>query len=519
MTAAASESPSTSSGIVGRTEPRLWTPEHRELTRDTSYGFDVVDFARDVLERPLDPWQEWLVIHAGELLPDGVTPRFRMVLVLISRQNGKTHVAVVLSLFWQFIEMRRLVLGTSTNLDYARESWEKAVTIAEDNEVLAEMLSRNGVRRANGEQTMSTVERCRYKIAASNRKGGRSLTIDKLIMDELREHADWSAYNAAVPATNAVGDAQIWALSNQGDDRAVVLESLRNSALGHLETGEGDDRLGIFEWSAPDGSDPLDLDALAQSNPNLGRRIDVDSLLGDARRAKEAGGEQLAGFKTENMCMRVPMLDPAVDPDKWAACLDPGDMADVRSRVALCADVALDGQHASLVAAAVLADGRVRVEVVAAWQGEGASAQLRRDLPEHVRQVKPQKLGWFPAGPAAAVAAELADRKRAGWPPAGVEVDEIRGEVTQVCMGLAEQIESGELAHSDDPMLNAQVIGTEKSYRGDAWVFTRKGAGHCDGTYGMAGAVHLARTLPVSTGKPRILTAGSSSSRGHRDTP
>jgi hypothetical protein len=155
-----------------------------------------------VLRRPLDPWQQWLVIHAGELLEDGITPRFRQVLVLVSRQNGKTEVLVELSLFWLYVETVNLVLGTSTNLVYAHESWDKAVQQVEANPSLLKDVPRNGIRRANGEQTLSVKvgpRLGRYKIAASNAKGGRSLTVDRLIMDELREHHDWSAYNAAVP--------------------------------------------------------------------------------------------------------------------------------------------------------------------------------------------------------------------------------------------------------------------------------------------------------------------------------
>src|SRR5690349_15886926 len=98
--------------VLGSTVPRLWTPPMRELTPETSFGFDVVDFARDVVGRPLDPWQEWVVIHAGELLEDG-RPRFRKVLVLVSRQNGKTELGVMLTLFWLFVERVPLVLGTS----------------------------------------------------------------------------------------------------------------------------------------------------------------------------------------------------------------------------------------------------------------------------------------------------------------------------------------------------------------------------------------------------------------------
>lgn len=509
MSSALPALPLTNSGLVvlGRTEPRIWTPPLRPLTEATSYGFDVIRFARDVLGRPLDEWQEWLVIHGGELLPDG-RPRFRTVLVLVARQQGKTELLVILSLYWLFVELVSLVLGTSTNLAYAKESFDKAVDLADTVPELAALVSR--VRRAAGEESLITVDRCRYKIAASNRKGGRSLTIKRLILDELREHHDWSAWNAAVPAMAAVPDAQAWAITNQGDDKSVVLDSLRSTALETLKTGEGDMRLGLFEWSAPDGSRPTDPDALAYANPTLGRRTGLDSLMGDAARAVAKGGEELAGFLTEYLCIRVRMLDGAIDPGKWTECLDPGDLSEVRDRVALCADVSIDGLHATLAAAAVLPDGRTRVEVVQAWAGRGCGRQMGREVGELVAKVRPQAFGWFPSGPAAAVAADLADRGKSGsetWPPRDVKVDELRAEVTAVCMGFADLVEAVQVAHSDDPLLNAHVQAAEKLRQGDAWRFTRRGAGHVDGAYAMAGAVYLARTLPTPA-RPRVRFLG-----------
>ncbi|MGA6164298.1 terminase [Amycolatopsis magusensis] len=483
----------------GRTEPRIWTPPLRELTPETSYGFDVCDFARDVLDHALDPWQEWVVIHAGELLPDG-RPRFRKVLVLVSRQNGKTELLVVLTLFWLFVERVSMVLGTSTKLDYAAESWKKACRLARKVESLAEEIPANGgIRKANGEQVLWRADQAeeildegsRYKIAASNAEGGRSLTIDRLVLDELRQHFDYEAHDAAVPATNAVPDAQIWALSNAGTGRAVVLNDWRDSAVQFINTGVGDERLGLFEWSAPEGSSPLDLDALAQANPNLGHRIDPDALLGDAKTAVEKGGEKLAGFLLENMCLYVPVSDTAIDVGRWAKCKDPGTLAAQRERLAACLDVAPDGAHATLVVAAVLPDERVRVEVAGAWTD---TKTLRAELPGLITRVRPKVLGWFPDGPAAAVAAALAER--GGWPPRGVEVAALRGEVTAICMGLAEVVKAEQVAHSDDELLNAHVPGAEKLRRGDAWIFGRRGGGHVDGAYATAGAVHLARTLP-----------------------
>jgi hypothetical protein len=495
--------------VRGRTEPRLWTPPLRELTPETSYGFDVIDFARDVLDHPLDPWQEWVVIHAGELLPDG-RPRFRHVLCLVARQNGKTELLVVLTLYWLYVEQVDVVLGTSTKLQYAVESWEKALKLAQRvPDLAAEIPKKGGIRRANGETALKLSTGGRYMVAASNEEGGRSLTIDRLILDELRQHHSYVAWDAAEPAASRP-DSQVWAITNAGGDRSVVLNDLRQSALDYIATGQGDRRLGLFEYSAPDGSSPLDPDALAQANPNLGYRKDIDALVGKAGRAMQLGGEVLAGFKTEEMCMRVPLLDPAISPEEWAACHEPGTLktAARSSSVALCADVSIDAQHATLVAAAVQPDGRVRVAVVAAWSGQGCTQQLRRELPGWVTKLRPKAVGWFPAGPAAAVAADMADRKgRQGWPPRGVRIEEIRGEVAAVCMGFADLVTNGQIVHPGDPLLDAHVAGAEKLRQGDAWRFTRKGAGHCDATYAAAGAAHLARTMPSSTQPPRVIAA------------
>jgi hypothetical protein len=487
--------------VLGSTLPRLWTPPLRELTPETSFGFDVIDFAADVIEHPLDPWQAWLAIHGGEELPDG-RPRFRKVLVLAARQNGKTELPVVLTLYWQFVEAVPLILGTSTKLDYAKESWTKAVRLAELAPELDGLRDRRWKREANGEQESWTADGARYKIAASNAEGGRSLTVHRLILDEIRQHHDYSAWDASVPAGNAVRDFQVWAMTNAGDDRSVVLNDLRDSALSHIEDGQGDPRLGLFEWSAEDDADPLDIEALAQANPNLGRRIDPEALLGDARTAARKGGEALAGFKTEAMCIRVRLLSPAIDAGAWRACLDVGDLAAVRHRVAVCLDVAPDGQHATIVAAAVLPDGRVRVDVVKAWDD---TDELRRAMPGLMRLVRARVLGWFPSGPAAALAADLV--KRPGWPPKGCELEPIKGELAAVCMGLEEQVTAGRIAHSGDPLLDAHVTGAERLRSGDRWVFSRKGDGHCDAAYAAAGAVHLARTLPMSPGKPRLVVA------------
>jgi phage terminase large subunit-like protein len=474
----------------GSTVPRIWTPPLRELTPATSYGFDLIDFSRDVLGEPFDPWQQWAAIHLGELLPDG-RPRFRTVLVLAARQNGKTLLGKALITYWMAVESVPLVGGTSTDRKYAKRTWSQIIDTVKQNPYLSRLP--RSVRLTLGEESL-TVDGAEFVFAANNGNAFRSTTLHRWLCDELREHTDWACWSSATNAMNAVPDAQTVVLSNQCDDTGVVLDSLRDAALGYIATGAGDPRLGLLEWSAPDGCDPDDPAMLAMANPNLGRRVDVDALLGAALRAKAAGGQELADHRTEVLCQRVRLLDPAIDPDAWHNCGTdtPLDLAGHRDRVALAYDVSLDGRHATLAAAAVV-DGQVHVEIVAAWD---TTAALRRELPAIVERVRPRALAWLPAGPAAAVAADLADRKTRGWPPRRVEIAEIKGEVTSVCLGFEEQVRSGEVVHPRDPLLSQHVANAQRLRRGDAWVFQRRGAGPVDALYAAAAAVHAARILP-----------------------
>ena len=59
-----------SAKLYGREEPRVWTPPLRELTEDTTLGYDVIDFAEGVLDIRLYPWQQWLFVHALEIVGD-----------------------------------------------------------------------------------------------------------------------------------------------------------------------------------------------------------------------------------------------------------------------------------------------------------------------------------------------------------------------------------------------------------------------------------------------------------------
>lgn len=482
--------------LVGRTTPRLWTPPLRTLTRRTTLGYDVAEFAA-AIGVPLLPWQRWLLIHALELNRDG-TPRFREVLTLVGRQCGKTTVTLVLALYKLHIARARLVLGVAQDLSLARESQAAALEMIEACPWLAADLAE--VKRGNGQESFRVVPGGpityaddetdesvtlsgggRYKIASNTRKAGRGLAVDFLMADELREWLSFAPWSALYYTTMARPDAQIWATSNQGDDRSIVLHQLRDAALA-----ERDPSLGLFEWSAPEGCELTDVDAWRQSLPGLGYTIS------EAAVRTAAATEKPEVFRTEILCQRIAQLDGAIPWQAWADCADPSATMDgLRDRLAVCFDVAPDSAHASLAVAAKLPDGRVRIEIAAAWD---STDEARRELPALLARIKPRAVAWYPTGPGAALATVL---RTAAPAVRGVEYTELTGQaVAAACQEFTDLVRSRRVLHPGDPLLDADVRSAQKLSSADGWRFGRKGGAPVDAVYAAAGAVSAALTIP-----------------------
>lgn len=372
---------------IGSQTPRIFTPPLRRLTRKTTLGFACIEFAEQVCGITLYPWQRWLLIHALELHPDGGF-RFRTVVVLVARQQGKSMLSVVLSLFFMYVLARELVIGTAQDLDVAEEIWQEAVDLIEETPELDALKKR--VIKVNGKKALELVSGERYKVKAANRRAGRGLSGELILLDELREHQTFDAWGAITKTTIARPDAQVWALSNAGDVTSIVLRHLRekaHAALGdpdgitadgplvdadgaaELEEilGEdfGGDTLGIFEWSAPPGADLDDRDAWAQANPALGHGFVTERTLASARATDPEWV-----FRTECMCQWADgSLVGPFPPGSWEAGTDSNSRIDSDSRRTWCVDVSHDRSMSYICVAGFREDGDPHVEVVAQRAG------------------------------------------------------------------------------------------------------------------------------------------------------
>lgn len=487
------------------------------LTPDTSYGFDVIEFA-EAIGRPLDPWQGWAAIHIGELLPDG-RPRFRKVLIMVARQNGKSELLKIIGLYFLIIARVPQILSMSNKFEYARALWSSAYKYAMRSEVTKATIPI--YRPGNNDPHMVAVadggDEPTWRICAANADAGRSGSCDLIMIDELRQHRTHEAWSASLHTMNARRHAQLIAASNEGTPASVVLDMLRDEALSGKNR-----RTGLFAWQAPEGARPDDPAAITAANPNVGVRIELDDLIAEGVAAGAEGGDRLTEFQTEVMCVRVAVFKPAINAAHWAERGPSEDrpalvLAGHRAALAVCLDVSLDGRHATLAGAAVV-DGKVHVGIIAGWDSPAA---MRRELPGIMAAIRPRALVWFPHGPAAGFMTELSKPRRGTttaerWPPRGVKLIEITGESAAACMGFAEQVESDDLRHDGHELATTHVGNAIRRPRGDLWVFDRRGAGHIDAVYAMAGAVHATRTLPPAPPPLRVVGSGAVGPRTDR---
>ena len=306
---------------MGKTEPRLWTQPLRELTPETTLGFELIDFAEQILRKPLRPWQKWLAIHALELNVDG-TYRFRRVIVAIARQNGKSFFASVLAAWWLFVDSARhpdrvppvdfKIVGTAQNLDIAREPWssvklwcdpEPDTDAARSAAVPALQGATAKVSDTNGKEFILGQSLAHYEIRAA--KNARGKPAARVLMDELREQQTWVAWNAVSQTTKSFWSGQLWGISNAGDALSVVLAKQRDAALELIDEWDRYVTAGLLSAEEyANGNHDIRSDC-SSGPPRMAARLMTSTASSRRiRRSGTAASRSSSAFPTRGRCPR-----------------------------------------------------------------------------------------------------------------------------------------------------------------------------------------------------------------------
>ena len=453
----------------GQTEPRLFTPPLRELTPDTSWGFECISFLENVLRWTLLPWQKWLYIHALEKDSEGVDFRYQTIVLLIARQNGKTQWLKGLGLWKLYMDGAKQVLISAQNLEMAETTLSEVVADVRSNKLLRQEFRR--FSQTNGKYKMVLKpepgdpfdEPREWRAAVSSRKGGRSLSADLAQLDELREQQNWLAWNAIVPTTTARPRSLVVCASNAGDATSVVLRSLRDGAMERLRSRNTEDtQTFLAEWSVPDDVDHTDPQYWPMANPAMGY---LPGFTEDTLRGRlEAMHDNIPGWRTEHCCQWVDALEPGVFPaDAWARTTDHSSHRAEDSPVWASVDINFQRSKAYVAIASTRPDGLMHFEVVKAQRGTDWILDWFTERADKFQSVVIQARG----APASGLIEEFIGL--------GIPVTELGGTDLTRCYGhFYDLLVEGKAMHRPSPVLDAAAGVARARIIGDSWVIDRK---------------------------------------------
>lgn len=516
----------------GHTQPRLFTPPLRELTPDTSNGFSVIAFAEHVLHVHLYPWQQWLLIHALELNDDG-SYRFRRVIVLVARQNGKTTLMGVLAAWWLFVDSNKhpdmvppvkfLVVGAAQTLDNAKgpydtvKSWcnpkpetdEEAALAVDGLQAVTQKIVNN-----NGEEAVVCRNKARYIVRAANNI--RSKSAARAVFDELREQHTEDGWNSVSQITKAVWSSQLWGISNAGDYRSIVLRKLVDAGRKLVESwnlvveagshdpaawsADHDASYGYFEWSASDGCDLRDVDAVRHANPSMGYGpMTWQSITADVDTMTEAA------YRTEVLCQWVTAdIIPYLDQRQWRSGIDLHSTIPDDGRVVLAVDTSVDRETTYIAAAGYRADGLPHVELIARRDGMlwvPRYLELLRESWPDIHEIAVQSKGC----PAVDFVDPLT---QAGW-----TVHLIEGFKLGACVGrFRDRVREGKLRHLPQPVVEQQAAVAVTRRLGEVQVWDRNSSAmHISALVAESEALYALETMdsePVKSVKSAYASHG-----------
>lgn len=528
---------------LGSTTPRLFTPPLEiHADPDAEYGIKpeatwgplCVTFLEVVLGWKLLPWQKWLYYHALEKRPDGSGFRFRQLIVLVGRQQGKTTWGRGLGLWRLFMDDKgrrdpwwpaaKLCVVAAQSLDYAENTLKEVVDEIRDSPLLSPELINHAV--TNGKHRAILSHRRLWRAATANRKGGRSLPVDFAWLDEMREHTKWDAYNAIEPTTTMQVCSQLLITSNAGDERSVVLKALRDTQIRDLTVGDtADAYTGFFEWSVPDNVDPRKPEYWYMAAPAMGHlgEFCLDDLIG---KFKAKVDSDLAGFQTEYLCQWVDSLLPGVIPSQaWADTADEESRRAADAKVYACIEVNYHRTASYVCIAAERDDGDVHTEVIQKFKGtEGIAEWFNAPDPngavDEEGNPRPRKAKFAAIcaqKTGAPVSTELEEFRRAGlkiieWGAPVAQLAAAAGDYYDGIVGIDDTdntsttpvIPVKKVWHRKSPALDRAAASTVSRSIGDGWFFDRRRSPiDAAPLIGCCGAVWLLNN-PSAVGPPEI---------------
>ena len=472
------DKPKRKQALRGATKPRLHTP----LLKGKTKGDEIAELAEKI-KVPLLPWQKFVLDDMMKVDAKGNFIR-KSNLVLVARQNGKTHLARMRVIWGLFYGGERNHLIMSSNRGMALTSFRDIAYTIESNDFLKSQVK--AIRYANGTESIELLNGARLDVVAATRDGSRGRTADFLWIDELREINE-EGFRAATPVTRARPNAQSLFTSNAGDAFSTVLNDMRERAISYPPKS-----FGFYEYSAPQYCKIDDRQAWTLANPALGYTVSEEAI------EEAIATSPIENTRTETLCQWIDSLSSpwphGILEETSDATLEmpPG------AYTVFAFDVSPSRRNASLVAGQLLPDGRIGIGILQTWSSQVAVDDLKiaADIKGWADTYRPRLVCYDKYA-----TQSIADRLR----NSGVMTEDVSGQqFYQACGDLLTGLVTHKVVHNGQTELIQQMNNCAAKVNDSAWrIIKRKSAGDISAPIGLAMVVSK---LMLPAPKPQIVT-------------
>lgn len=453
--------------LRGATEPRLHSPyiTGKSLVSDIEKLIEMGNLDK------LLPWQKHVLTDMLRVDKKGMFVR-KTNLLLVARQNGKTHLARVLILAHLIMWPSRNIIIMSSNRSMALDTFRQVAWALESSDALKGFVKQ--IRHANGSESIDMLDGTRLEVVASTRDGSRGRTADFLYIDELREISE-EGYRAAIPVTRARPNAQTLLTSNAGDAFSQVLNGMRERALEAPPK-----TFGYYEYSAPQYCKVTDRKAWAMANPALGYTVTEEAL------EEAVATSPIENTRTELLCSWIDSLSSPWPHGILEETSDSSLEIPPGAYTIFGFDVNPSRRNASLVAGQILPDGRIGVGILQTWESQVSVDDLRvaADIKAWVDIYRPRMV-CYDKYATATIAEKLAN--------AGCVTQDVSGQqFYQACGDLLQGLVNHQVVHNGQENLIQQMNNCAAKTNDSAWrIVKRKSAGDISAPIALAMVVSM----------------------------
>jgi phage terminase large subunit-like protein len=452
--------------LRGATEPRL----HSAYLKGASKVDDVIELA-NLIQLPLLPWQEFVLRDMLRVDKKGMWIR-KTNLLLVARQNGKTHLTRMLILAHLIKWDSKNIIIASSNRSMALDTFRQVANVFESNLALMDLVKQ--IRYANGTESIEMKDGRRLDVVAATRDGARGRSADALFLDEIREWSE-EGYRAAMPVTRARPNAHTFLTSNAGDAFSTVLNELRERALDNPPKS-----FGFYEYSAPQYCKIDDPKAWALSNPALGFLVTLETL------EEAVATSPIENTRTELLCQWIDSLS-----SPWPhGVLEETSNSELQippgGYTVFGFDVSPSRRNASLVAGQILPDGKIGVGILQTWESAVSVDDLKiaAEIKAHADIYRPRQI-CYDKYTTQSIADKLSN--------AGCMVQDISGQqFYQACGDLLDGLVNHRVVHNGQTNLMQQMNNCAAKVNDSAWrIVKRRSAGDVSAPIALAMVVSM----------------------------